>query len=84
MNQKLMEQVMADSKWWQPIDEILPVHKQRRRRADAELHKAIDRLEVDNERLREALKYYADRQHPYCWDNPQFGDTARKALANLK
>ena len=30
--------------------------------------------------LERALKYYADRQHPYCWDNPQFGDTARAAL----
>ena len=76
---------MTDSKlWWQPIDEILPVHKQERRRAGAELHKRIAALEADNKRLRRALEYIAE-EHT-SGDRPvrysqEMWNTAREALA---
>jgi len=54
------------------------------------MQEEIDDLRVENERLREALKYYAENHYPNVNEGPwganssDFGDVARAALGEEK
>ena len=67
-------------------DDLTLVYMWARRDADDEIKK----LRAENERLREALRYYAKNHYPNVDDGPwgpnsnDFGDVARAALGEDK
>jgi hypothetical protein len=76
-----MEMTMAEDD-----DDLTLVYMWARRDADDEIKK----LRAENERLREALRYYAKNHYPNVDDGPwgpnsnDFGDVARAALGEDK